>query len=98
MTSDGVIAKRAKAARENAGVSQRDLAWAMRRHGWAQGTVSRFEAGDRPLRLVEAVDLANHLGTTIDALTGDAAPTNASARRELLSLQRQIEARLERLT
>ena len=43
--------------------SQADVAKAMRDRGWkwAQNTVSAVEQGERPLRLAEAIDLANIL-------------------------------------
>jgi hypothetical protein len=44
--------------------SQSEIASAMKSRGWkwAQNTVSAVEAGERPLRLAEAVDLAQILG------------------------------------
>lgn len=47
-------------ARENAGMSQKELAAAMTGRGfkWAQATVSQIEKGERPLRLSEADHLA----------------------------------------
>ncbi|WP_419775703.1 helix-turn-helix domain-containing protein [Microbacterium oxydans] len=46
-------------AREAAGMSQMDLAKAMRDRGWkwSQATVWSIERGDRPLRWSEGVDM-----------------------------------------
>jgi hypothetical protein len=52
--------------------SQTDVAAAMKARGWkwAQNTVSAIEAGERPLRLAEAADLAHVLGLlSVDELT-----------------------------
>jgi transcriptional regulator with XRE-family HTH domain len=52
--------------------SQRDLASAMKARGWpwSQTTVWQAEAGQRPLKLAEAVDLADELGVHLDQLLG----------------------------
>lgn len=38
--------------------------------GWSQGTLSKIEAGERPVRLSEAASLKATLGLTMDELTG----------------------------
>lgn len=59
--------------REAAGLSQQDVATRM--PGWHQTPVSKVEAGQRPLWLREAVELARSLGTTVADLTeGDVLP------------------------
>ena len=60
-----------RAMREGRGMSQADLARAMTERGkpWHQQTVAETEAGKRPLRLGEVVDLAEILRTTVAAFT-----------------------------
>lgn len=60
--------------------SQAAVADAMRERGWkwSQATVWSVEKGERPLRLLEAGDLADVLGIQIDDFLGD----RAAARRE----------------
>lgn len=55
--------------------SQGDLARAMQDRGfsWYPTTVSRIEKGERPLRLVEGVALADVFIVPVDRLAGDAA-------------------------
>lgn len=52
-------------------VSQKDLADRMRERGhkWSQATVWAIERGDRPLKLTEAIDVTEALGTTYARLT-----------------------------
>lgn len=59
-----------RAAREAAGLSQSDVARAMSDagHAWYQTTTSRVEAGDRPVRLTEARQLAELVGVSLDDL------------------------------
>jgi hypothetical protein len=55
--------------------SQQELAAFMREQGWgkwSQSTVWSVEKGDRPLRLLEAVDLARFLGVRLEDLTRNA--------------------------
>jgi transcriptional regulator with XRE-family HTH domain len=60
-----------RARRESVGWSQGELARRLRENGWEnfhQTTVSRIEKGDRPIRLGEAVAVAELLGVPIDKL------------------------------
>lgn len=55
------VGSRVKTFRESAMLSQQDLANKMRRSGfkWSQATVWNVENGDRPLRLTEAIEIAD---------------------------------------
>lgn len=68
-TTDELIGQAVRVLRHHR--SQRQLAAAMQARGWpawSQATQWSVETGQRPLRLAEAVDLADELGVTIDAL------------------------------
>lgn len=69
-TTDQVIG--ANLARLRGDRTQSELATAMRGQGhkWSQATVWKVETGERPLRLVEALALANVLGLDLATLTG----------------------------
>ena len=69
------VARNVAYLREERGWSQGDVARAMVERGqsWYQTTVSRVEKGDRPLRLVEGVALADAFGVPVDQLVGDPA-------------------------
>ena len=71
--------------REKAGMSQASLAAAMSERGWPwhQSTVGRVEAGQQPLKLAEAVDLARVLKTSLDRLTW---PTPEASAHGLLAM------------
>lgn len=60
--------------REENGLSQAELAAAMKTQGfsWSQATVWAIERGDRPLRLIEAVLLAQCLPVSLDRLVSGA--------------------------
>ena len=64
--------------------SQQAIADQMRARGWswAQATVWSLEIGKRPLRLLEAQDLAEVLGVSLDELLRP--PESAQRERELL--------------
>lgn len=62
-----------KAARTAAGLSQHKVAAALRAQGFSvfrQSAVAKIESGDRPVRLDEAVAMAELFGTTIDVALG----------------------------
>lgn len=62
--------------RAQLGLAQGDLAQRLRDAGlnWSQGTLSRVENGDRPIRAVELGALATALDSTIAFLAGDHNP------------------------
>jgi len=70
---DAVIGSSVHRLRTGRGLSQQDVADAMRTHGWkwTQSTVWSIEADRRPLRLAEAADLAGILGTSLPDLLQD---------------------------
>jgi len=70
---DADIGKSVLRLRTGAGISQQDVAQAMRDRGWKwnQTTSWSIEANRRPLRLAEAVDLADVLGVRLDDLLHD---------------------------
>ncbi|MCS6521367.1 hypothetical protein [Curtobacterium citreum] len=80
--------------------AQREVAAAMRELGWrwSQTTVWKVESGERPLRLAEAMDLEQVLGSELqvaaDAEQAAIAVARAEFRRALAELQ-QAAARYE---
>ena len=70
--SDSHIGKRIVALRDARGWSQGQLASALRSEGlpWSQGTLSKVETGQRPIRLSEVPKLVAVLGATISDLLG----------------------------
>jgi hypothetical protein len=99
MVSDeqiGVAVRRARAARP-----QESVATSMRVAGhesWRQTVVAKVEAGERVLKLSEAVDLADILSCSLAALTGepDAADTTRAVM-ELRAVQELVDSRLQAL-
>jgi transcriptional regulator with XRE-family HTH domain len=94
-----------KNARAEAGLSQQKVADALRSQGCThlhQSNLAKIERGERPVRLAEAVAMAELFGTTIDAaldLKADAPQSPAAqalARRTstLQHIQRLIDAEL----
>jgi transcriptional regulator with XRE-family HTH domain len=73
---------------------QVDLARRIREKGvnWSQGTLSKVEAGARPVRLSEAPHVADVLGVELGALLpgGDHVDTQISARVQELALVEQL--------
>lgn len=67
---DRSIGRSVTAYRERRDLSQQAVADVMRDRGWkwSQATLWATERGDRPLRLAEAVDLAEILGVHVDHL------------------------------
>lgn len=65
--SDAAIGRRIQQLREARGFSQADLAQRLREAGvnWSQGTLSKVESGERPVRLVETPTVARVLRTKI---------------------------------
>lgn len=66
-SSDQAIGRRIQQLREKRGLSQADLARRLREAGvnWSQGTLSKVEAGERPVRLVETPAVARVLRTKV---------------------------------
>lgn len=69
--ADEQVGANVRTIRERLGISQTELARRMTSagHPWHQATVSRVEIGRQPVSLVEAVTLADMLGTSVDRLT-----------------------------
>lgn len=100
--TEGTIGTRVREARERSGRPQRTIATSMTMlgHKWIQDTMTRVENGKRPLRLSEAVTLADILGVSLESLYRDQ-PTTAkdtAAIRELLGLQTEIAKRIRELS
>ncbi|MBE1876121.1 helix-turn-helix domain-containing protein [Myceligenerans pegani] len=78
--------------------SQTELARAMRNRGWkwSQSTVWAIEKGDRPIKLAEAVDLADELHVRIADLTRE--PELADADRQVVYHVRRIEVLTDRVS
>lgn len=96
------VGERVHLARERSGRPQRTIATSMEMQGhpWQQNTLTRVEAGARPLRLVEAVTLADILGVSVDYLlgAGQAQPSQAAAIRELTMLADYAAKRIAELS
>jgi transcriptional regulator with XRE-family HTH domain len=93
-------------ARERAGLSQEHLAANLLvMHGvqWHQTTVRRTESGERPIRLSEAIAVAELLGVPLGELAydrGDDTPRVervARAYAELARVRQEIDTQLSRL-
>lgn len=91
-TADQRLGLNVRTLRELKGLSQRAIAEKMRQrgHSWHQQTVLKAEAGTRPVRFAEAVDLAAILHTSLDRLTW--APAEARAADLLHMRGRQVRA------
>lgn len=75
-----------RALREQQGMPQQHIATVLTARyglGWSQTTVVRTEAGQRPLRLVEAVAVAQVLGVPLGRLVGADLDTTEVAEHEL---------------
>lgn len=81
MDLDTEIGSNVQRERERLGVSQQALADVMRDRGWkwSQATVWSIEKGDRPLRLAEALDLAQVLEVDVRNFGQSAANSAISA-------------------
>ena len=71
---DAVFGRRLRSIRQQAGMTQRQLAEGMTLvgHRMVPSAISKIESGDRPISLSEAACLAGLLGVTVAALAGDA--------------------------
>lgn len=80
MLSDNEIGQTVRALRERMNLSQSAFAEVIRARGlqWHQPTVSRIEDGERPLRLSEAVVLAESIGYLLPNGLGVRAGVKAS--------------------
>lgn len=97
--TDQRFAANFRAAREQAGLSQRQVADQMRERGlpWHQQTVYRLESGEQPVKLREAEHLAAIVGTEASALTRPtgvviAAYDILAAARKVREQRRQLDA------
>ena len=80
--ADARFAQRVKAERERRRISQTQIVTALAAdHGvrWHQSTMTKVEAGERPVRLMEALAVASVLGVPLEDLLDD--PGSAPARR-----------------
>lgn len=71
-SADVRIGRNLRALREAKGLSQKAVAQAMTERGhksWYQNTLTRIESGEQPVKLSEAEDLKDILGTSVDRLT-----------------------------
>lgn len=89
------LGRRVRAARESAGMSQDRLA---RLVGLHQGSLARTEAGDRPLRALEAVVIARVTDTDLDELLrGDDAGADRLMRETAATVPQEVQRRLDEL-
>jgi len=71
--TNAVFAKWLRTARTKAGLSQQKVADALKAQGYThlhQSNLAKVERGERPVRLAEAVAMAELFGTTVDAALG----------------------------
>lgn len=104
---DRRFGERLRAARERHGMSQAHLLMTLEAlHGikWHQSTVTKVEAGARPVRLQEAVAIASILRTKLEYLLEEPSSTEAQRRRserlqgrlfELGYIQQQLRGRYQ---
>lgn len=101
---DRAFGARVRAVRERKGLSQNAMSLHMQVvHGfpWHQTTVAKTEAGERPIKLAEAVALADALDVRLFALLHDdlddqerRAAERTAALRELMAVQGLVRQRL----
>lgn len=103
MSPGDVFAAWLRTSRNAAGVSQQQVANALKAKGssLAQSQVAKIERGERPVRLDEAVALAGVFGSTIDAALGLRPATSETVAEEiavwtvlLSSIRAEIDAAL----
>jgi len=96
--TDRRFAENFRAAREQAGLSQREVADRMRERGYAyhQQTIVRVESGSQSPRVGEATALAAIVDRTVDALTRP--PELAREAQEILAAARAIRQRSREMT
>lgn len=92
------MARRLKALRQAAGLSQVELAERMSGRGqpWRQSTVWKIECGRRNVRVGELADLAAILGVTPAALLSDQDCADAVTARDVMerALREQVAAEI----
>lgn len=96
---------RVRATRERQGVSQQHVALvleAMYGIPWHQTTVAKTESGERPIRLAEAVAVAQALSVPLDELLHDADEGRKRERieaafGELMKVRDHVDARMKRM-
>jgi transcriptional regulator with XRE-family HTH domain len=91
-SSDLIFARRLRAARKQAGVTQKQLADRMADcgHRMLQSTVAKIESGERPVSIGEAVQLAGVLGASLMDLV-----TDETAGRQEKEYRQLAEARIK---
>ena len=103
---DAAFGARMRRARQRAGVSQGDLVanlLLMHEVHWHQTTVARTEAGERPVRLSEAVAVADLLNVPLGELAYEPADDTTRIERvalayaELARVRQGIDRQLSRL-
>lgn len=98
-TSDRRLGERLRMIRVRLDLSQRDVAQAVTdRHGlgWHQTTVAKVEAGDRPVRVAEALAVADVLGVHVDELLDQPADSSEARQHQATRLHARLHE-LERL-
>lgn len=96
------VGGRIRVVREAQGMSQQDVADQVADHGvrWHQTTVAKVEAGERELRLSEAVAVADVLGVEVAVLVGADHDDTAEAQgraAELDAMAQWVESRRRRV-
>ncbi|GAA4041044.1 hypothetical protein GCM10023063_28500 [Arthrobacter methylotrophus] len=92
LTPDQLVGAAIQSRRVTYGASQGSFVERLRDRGlnWSQGTLSRVELGDRPVRLVEAAVVAEVLGVGLDVLLREGASTEDKLRKAQADLVESI--------
>jgi len=95
-TPEEIVGANIKALRITRGLTQAEVAEAMRGlgHSWGQTTTAKTEGADRPLRFNEIADLAQVLRVRVPELVSN---DNDWAIRSIISTQEMYETHAERL-
>lgn len=92
--SDAIFARRLRAVREAAGMTQQHLADAMASTGNKihRSTIGKIESGDRPVTVGEAIELAGILGVDLAGLVTSPGPLTVEQARQQRAYRARVEA------
>lgn len=106
-TPDQLVGTAIQDRRVRYGYTQGEFAQELRKRGvkWSQGTLSRVELGERPVRLVEATVVAEVLGVELPVLLREGATTEDKVRiaqaefaESVVDIQRAVMTMTARMT
>jgi transcriptional regulator with XRE-family HTH domain len=93
--ADSIFARRLRAVRKQAELTQKQLAdlMANRGHKMLQSTVAKIESGERPVSIGEAVQLAEVLGASLmDLVTDDMTGRQEAEYRQLVEAKIKVRS------